>query len=134
MHQAVKVDTQSVYLGSARRSDLAKDVGLMSTSMGPRAPVKLGAGDLEKHQDYTTLSALQLEEDNLKATLKTKCGSIGAAEIPLSERCLECAELCNQIGLKIRITTISSSNERRGSLDVDICQDTARLSLEVFHN
>ena len=71
-HQTVKVDTKSTYLGFINRSDLVKNISLMSISRDPHAPVKLGPGDLEKRQlDYPILSALQLEKDNLKAMLRT---------------------------------------------------------------
>ena len=43
MHQTVKVDTQSVYLGTTSRACLIKAVGLMSNKRDPRAPVKLDA-------------------------------------------------------------------------------------------
>ena len=97
MHQTVKVDTQSAYPRTANQSNLVKNIGQMSISMGPRAPVKLGAEDLEKHQDYPTLSALQLEKDNLKTTLKTKCGSIKAAKTLLPEQHREYTRLSSQI-------------------------------------
>ena len=57
--------------------DLVKIFGLMNISKDPRAPVKPGAGDLEKHQGYP----LQLENDNLLATQNTQCESIKAVKI-----------------------------------------------------
>ena len=96
MHQTVKVDTQGAYLGTVDRSDLVKNIGLMSISRDPRAPVKLGIGDFEKHQDYPTLSVLRLEKDNLKATLTTSCGSIKAAKILLPEQHREHSRLSNR--------------------------------------
>ena len=48
MHPTVKVDTQSDYLGTTKRGDLIKTVGLMSNKRDPRAPVKLGAGNMKK--------------------------------------------------------------------------------------
>ena len=57
MHQTVKVDTQSAYLGTASRADIIKTIGLMSNKRDPRAPVKLDAEDLEddrleKHPNF----------------------------------------------------------------------------------
>ena len=86
LHQTVKVDTQSAYLGSLDRGDLVKTVGLMSAKRDPRAPVKLSPGDLGKHKGYPELAALVLERDSLGGTLKMECGSIKAAERLLPER------------------------------------------------
>ena len=41
LHQTVKVDTQSAYLGSVDRGDLVGIVGSMSAKRDTRAPVKL---------------------------------------------------------------------------------------------
>ena len=80
MHQTVKVDTQSAYLGTVNRSDLIKSVGLMSKKRDPRAPVQLSAEELGSCLDSPELAALLLERDRLTATLRTECRSVKAAE------------------------------------------------------
>ena len=61
MHQTVKVDPQSAYLGTVSRSDPIKSVGLMSKKRGPRAPVKLSAEELGSHRDHPELATLLVE-------------------------------------------------------------------------
>jgi hypothetical protein len=56
LHQVVKVDTQSAYLGTVNRSDLVATVGLMNANRDPRAPVKLSTGDLKQHKSYQKLA------------------------------------------------------------------------------
>ncbi|RPB05263.1 hypothetical protein L873DRAFT_959845 [Choiromyces venosus 120613-1] len=48
LHQTVKVDTQSTYLGSVGRGNLVGTVGLMNAKRDPRVPVKLSPGDLRE--------------------------------------------------------------------------------------
>ena len=86
LHQTVKVDTQSAYLGSVDRGDLVGTVGLMSAKRDPRAPAKLSPGDLREHKDYPKLAAIVLGRDSLGEELKTECGSIEAAKRLLLER------------------------------------------------
>ena len=61
MHQTVRVDIQSVYLGTVNRSDLIKSVGLlvMSNKRDPRAPGKLSAEELESHRDHPARKRLR---------------------------------------------------------------------------
>ena len=74
MHQTVKVDTQSAYLGTTNRGDLIKTVGLMSNKRGPRAPVKLDAEDFKNRQFANPdLSALIIERNRLVDILKAEC-------------------------------------------------------------
>ena len=72
MHQMVKVDTQSAYLGTVNRSDLIKSVGLMSKKRDPCALVKLSAEELESHRDHPELATLLLQRSRLQTTLRTE--------------------------------------------------------------
>ena len=74
LHQTVKVDTQSAYLGSVDRGDLVGTVGLMSAKRDPRAPVKLSPGDLREHKDYPKLAAIVLERDSLGGDSRWNAG------------------------------------------------------------
>ena len=47
MHQTIKVNTKSVYLGTINRADPIDIVGLMSNKRDPRAPAKLDVEDPE---------------------------------------------------------------------------------------
>ena len=97
MHQSVKVDTQSAYLGTVNRSDLIKSVGLMSNKRDPRAPTKLSAEVLESHRDHPELAAPLLERSRLVTTLKSECGSTKAAETLQPKKYQEYLRLCSQI-------------------------------------
>ena len=83
MHQTVKVDTQSAYLGTTSRADLIKTVGLMSNKRDPRAPVKPGAEDLEDEilENHPELSALVIERKRLKTILKAECRTAAGAKV-----------------------------------------------------
>ena len=100
MHQTVKVDTQSAYLGTVNQSDLIKSVGLMSKKRDPRAPVKLSAEELESHRDHPELAALLLQRSRLKTALRTECGSATgkAAKTLQPEQYIEYLKLNNRIG------------------------------------
>ena len=97
MHQTVKVDTKSAYLGTVDRSDLIKSVGLMSNKRDPRAPTNLSAKVLESHRDHPELAAPLLERSRLVTTLISECGSIKAAETLQPEKYQEYLRLCGQI-------------------------------------
>ena len=99
MHQTVKVDTQSAYLGTVNRSDLTKSVSLMSNlnKRDPRAPAKLSAEELESHQDHPELAALLLEWIRLATTLRSECRSAKAAETLQPGKCQEYLRLCGQV-------------------------------------
>ena len=97
MHQTVKVDTQSAYLGTVNRSNLIKSVGRMSNKKGPRAPVKLSAEELKSHQDHPKLVTLLLEQSRLTTTLRAECRSVRAAETLQPERYQEYLRLNGQI-------------------------------------
>lgn len=79
MHQTVKVDTQSAYLGTTSRVDLIKNIGLMSTKRDPRAPVKVGPKDfnLQSHPEIATLTS---EKERLAKSLQSACGTISTAK------------------------------------------------------
>ena len=80
MHQTVKVDTQSAYLGITNRGDLIKTVSLMSNKRDPRAPVKLDAEDFKKRQFANRdLSTLIVERNRLVDILKAKFGTVTEA-------------------------------------------------------
>ena len=79
MHQTVKVDTQSAYLGTTSRADLIKTIGLISDERDPRAPVKLEPVDDRLGNDRE-LSALKDKQKRLKAILKEECGTVGEAK------------------------------------------------------
>ena len=98
MHQAVKVDTQSAYLGTVNRSDLIKSVGLMSKKRDPRAPVKISAKELESHRNHPELTALLLERDRLTTALRTEYRSAEAAKTLQPEQYMEYLKLNNRIG------------------------------------
>ena len=76
VHQTVKVDTQSAYLGTVNQSNLIKSVGRMSNKKGPRAPVELSAEELESHRDHPKLVTLLLEQSRLTTTLRAECRSV----------------------------------------------------------
>ena len=97
LHQTVKVDTQSAYLGSVDRGDLVGTVDLMSAKRDPRAPVKLSPEDLREYKDYPKLAAIVLERDRLGGELKMECGSIEAAKHLLPERFQEYNKLRSQV-------------------------------------
>ena len=80
MHQMIKVDAQSAYLGTVSRGDLIKSVGVMGNRRDPRAPIKLSAEELKSHQNHHELAVLLLERSRLATTLRTECRSIEAAE------------------------------------------------------
>ena len=71
MHQTVKVDTKSAYLGTVDRSDLIKSVGLMSNKRDPRAPTRLSSEVFESHRDHPELAAPLLERSRLVTTLRS---------------------------------------------------------------
>ena len=97
MHQTVKVDTQSAYLGTVNRSDLINSVGLMSKKRDPRAPTKLSAEELGSCRDHPKLAALLLERDRLATTLRTECRSVKAAETLQPKQYMEYLKLNVQI-------------------------------------
>jgi integrase len=57
MHQTVKVDTQSAYLGTVSRDDLIKTIGLMSAKRDPRAPLKVKTATIEQHPQLAKLKS-----------------------------------------------------------------------------
>ena len=80
MHQTVKVDTQSAYLGTTNRGDLIKTVGLMSNKRGPRAPAKVDAEGFKNRQlENPELSALIVKRNCLVGILKAECGTVREA-------------------------------------------------------
>ena len=99
MHQTVKVDTQSAYLGTASRADLIKTIGLMSNKRDPRAPVKLDAKDLEddRLEIHPELSALKIKRDCLKTIIKTEHRTVADAKALQPEKHRECVRLTRQI-------------------------------------
>ena len=96
IHQTVKVDTQSVYLGTTNRTDLTKTIGLMNKKRDPRVPIKLGpaGGRLENHPE---LSAIKDEQKRLTTILKEACGTVGEAKICQPEKYLEHTRLSREI-------------------------------------
>ncbi|RPB01468.1 hypothetical protein L873DRAFT_1647896, partial [Choiromyces venosus 120613-1] len=97
LHQTIKVDTQSAYLGSVDRGDLVGTVGLMSPKRDPRAPVKLSLGHLMELKDYSKLAALVLQRDSLGGTYETEYGPIKAAKHLLPERVQKYNKLSSQV-------------------------------------
>ena len=98
MHQTVKVDTQSAYLGTANRVDLIKTVGLMSNKRDPRAPVKLGVEDLKPLVlENPELSALVVKRRRLVDILKAECGTARGAGTLQPEKHQEYTRLNGQI-------------------------------------
>ena len=95
MHQTVKVDTQSTYLGTANRADLIKTIGLMR-QRDPRAPVKL---DLENRRfgKNSELSTLTIKQKRLTAELKAECGTVGKAKVHQLEKYDEHIRLSREI-------------------------------------
>ena len=61
MHQTVKVDTQSAYLGTTNRADLIKTISLISNKRGPQALVKLDPEN-DRLENYPELSALKVKQ------------------------------------------------------------------------
>ena len=99
MHQTVKVDTQSAYLGTASRADLIKTIDLMSNRRDPRAPVKLDAEDLEDDglENHPKLSALKIKRDRLKTNLKAEYRTVTGSKAFQPEKHQEYTRLTHQI-------------------------------------
>ena len=114
MHQTVKVDTQSVYLGTTNRGDLIKTVGLMSNKRGPRAPVKLDAEDFKKRQFANRdLSTLIVELNRLVDILKAKCGTVTEARTLQPEKHQEYTRLVSRIhGIRRGLERIALKGSR----------------------
>ncbi|KAF8534000.1 hypothetical protein BDD12DRAFT_897299 [Trichophaea hybrida] len=111
MHQTVKVDTQSAYLGTVDRADLIKNIGLMSTKRDPRAPVKIQAEELEL--EHPRLTALLAEKGSLALSLKDKHGTIKTAETAQPELHRQYTNLRNQVNaLKKRLERDALANLR----------------------
>ena len=95
MHQTIKVDTQSTYLGTANRADLMKTIGLMR-QRDLRAPVKL---DLENRQveKHPKISALTIKQKRLTTELKAECKMVGKAKVHQPEKHAEHIKLSREI-------------------------------------
>ncbi|KAH8145064.1 uncharacterized protein LAJ45_10975 [Morchella importuna] len=80
LHQTVKIDTQSAYLGTVSRSDLIRNIGLMSAKRDPRAPVKVDRSkiDLEAHPEIVKMTA---DAQRLAKRLRAKSKTLRAASV-----------------------------------------------------
>ena len=127
MHQTVKVDIQSAYLGTTKRADLMKTISLMRQH-DPRAPVEL---DSENHRlgNYPELSALKAERKRLTNILKKKCGTVGKAKVLRPEECLEHTNLDRQIRTTQKRLSRSALKDLRAKFFDDTDQDEIQRQL-----
>jgi hypothetical protein len=68
LHQTVKVDKQSMYLGTVSRTDLISSIGLMSARRDRRAPVKLETAEFDIN-NHLQILPLKEETDRLRIDL-----------------------------------------------------------------
>lgn len=78
LHQTVKVDTQSMYLGTVSRTDLISSIGLMSARRDPRAPVKVDTAELDIN-NHPQILPLKEDTDRLRIDLRKKYKTLTAA-------------------------------------------------------
>ena len=133
MHQTVKVDTQSAYLGTTSRADLIKTISLMSNKGGPRAPVKLDAVDLEDDilENHPELSALVIERKRLKAILKAECRTAAGAKALQPEKYREYNRLTRRIGSTRNGLKCSALKDLRAKFFENADHEEIRQQLKV---
>lgn len=80
LHQTVKVDTQSLYLGAVSREDLIKTVGLMSARRDPRVPQQLDKERLAALMEDSHSKYLTKQRDGLGEDIKLRHATLSAAK------------------------------------------------------
>ena len=96
MHQTVKVDTQSAYLGTTNRAGLIQTIGLMSNKRDPRALAKLDPEN-DRLKNHPKLSALKFEQKRLMSILKEECETVREAKVRQPEKYIEHTRLSREI-------------------------------------